>query len=194
MIVGVPKEIKANENRIALVPAGAEALVSAGHEVIVEQSAGEGSGFPDSDYSAVGAKIEPDVDALWQRAEMIMKVKEPIAVEYPRMRPGQVLFTVLPLCRRRDAYARDPRAGSDRHRVRDGPASRRRASAVDPDVRSRGQNGRPVKAPSTSVGRMAVWVCFWVVSRVSCRRRSSSWGVESSGPTPRRSQRASGLT
>ena len=93
MIVGVPKEIKANENRIALVPAGAEALVSAGHEVIVEQSAGDGSGFPDSDYAAVGATIEPDVDALWQRAEMIMKVKEPIAVEYPRMRPGQVLFT-----------------------------------------------------------------------------------------------------
>ena len=93
MIVGVPKEIKANENRIALVPAGAEALVSAGHEVIIEQSAGDGSGFPDSDYTAVGATIEPDVDALWQRAEMIMKVKEPIAVEYPRMRPGQVLFT-----------------------------------------------------------------------------------------------------
>ncbi|MGW8282079.1 MAG: alanine dehydrogenase [Gemmatimonadota bacterium] len=93
MIVGVPKEIKANENRIALVPAGAEALVSAGHEVWIEQGAGEGSGFPDTDYSAVGAKIEPDIDALWQNAEMIMKVKEPIAVEYPRMRPDQVLFT-----------------------------------------------------------------------------------------------------
>jgi alanine dehydrogenase len=93
MIVGVPKEIKANENRIALVPAGAEALVAAGHEVIVEAGGGEGSNFPDEQYEAVGAKIEPDVEALWERAEMIMKVKEPIQAEYPRMRPGQVLFT-----------------------------------------------------------------------------------------------------
>ena len=93
MIVGVPKEIKANENRIALVPAGAEALVAAGHEVVIEMGAGEGSGFPDSDFTAVGAKIESDIDALWAQAEMIMKVKEPIAIEYPRMRPGQVLFT-----------------------------------------------------------------------------------------------------
>lgn len=93
MIVGVPKEIKANENRIALVPAGAEALVAAGHEVIVEAGAGEGSNFPDEQYAAAGATLEPNVDALWKRAEMIMKVKEPIEVEYPRMRPGQVLFT-----------------------------------------------------------------------------------------------------
>ncbi|MCL7974602.1 MAG: alanine dehydrogenase [marine benthic group bacterium] len=93
MIVGVPKEIKANENRIALVPAGAEALVSAGHEVVVEQGGGEGSGFPDSAYEQVGARIEPDVDALWMASEMIMKVKEPIAVEYPRMRRDQVMFT-----------------------------------------------------------------------------------------------------
>ena len=93
MIVGVPKEIKANENRIAVVPAGAEALVAAGHEVIVEAGGGEGSNFPDEQYLEVGAKIEPDVDALWERAEMIMKVKEPIESEYERMRPGQVLFT-----------------------------------------------------------------------------------------------------
>jgi alanine dehydrogenase len=93
MIVGVPKEIKANENRIALVPAGAEALVAAGHEVIVEAGGGEGSNFPDEQYREVGAKIEPDVEALWGRAEMIMKVKEPIEPEYKRMRPGQVLFT-----------------------------------------------------------------------------------------------------
>ena len=93
MIVGVPKEIKANENRIALVPAGAEALVAAGHEVIVEAGGGEGSNFPDEQYEAVGAKIEPDVEALWERAEMIMKVKEPVEPEYTRMRPGQVLFT-----------------------------------------------------------------------------------------------------
>ena len=93
MIVGVPKEIKANENRIALVPAGAEALVSAGHVVVIEKGGGEGSGFPDSDYEAVGARIEPDVDALWARAEMIMKVKEPIKSEWPKIKEDQVLFT-----------------------------------------------------------------------------------------------------
>ncbi|MFO7586458.1 MAG: alanine dehydrogenase, partial [Gemmatimonadota bacterium] len=69
MIVGVPKEIKANENRIALVPAGAEALVAAGHEVIIETGAGEGSNFPDEQYARVGAKLELDADALWARAD-----------------------------------------------------------------------------------------------------------------------------
>lgn len=92
MLIGVPKEIKTNENRIALVPAGAEALVAAGHTVLVERGAGEGSGFTDEQYEAVGATIH-DVEEVWARAEMIMKVKEPIAVEYPRMRSGQVLFT-----------------------------------------------------------------------------------------------------
>ncbi len=93
MIIGVPKEIKTNENRVALVPAGAHALVSAGHKVVVETSAGEGSGFPDSAYSEVGATILPDADAVWKQAEMIMKVKEPIAVEWPRMRKDQLIYT-----------------------------------------------------------------------------------------------------
>jgi alanine dehydrogenase len=93
MIIGVPKEIKTNENRVALVPGGAEALVHAGHTVYVEKGAGEGSGFLDSAYEAAGAKILPTADEVWQKAEMIMKVKEPIAVEWPRMRKGQVIFT-----------------------------------------------------------------------------------------------------
>ncbi|HYK09906.1 MAG TPA: alanine dehydrogenase [Gemmatimonadales bacterium] len=93
MIVGVPKEIKTNENRVALVPAGAEALAADGHTVLVEQGAGLGSGFADDAYTAVGAQIVPKVDEVWAKAEMIMKVKEPIAVEWPRMRKGQVLFT-----------------------------------------------------------------------------------------------------
>jgi alanine dehydrogenase len=92
MIIGVPKEIKANENRIALVPAGAEALASAGHTVLVEGGAGLGSGFTNDAYTAVGAQIV-SVEEVWQRAEMIMKVKEPIAAEWPRMREGQVIFT-----------------------------------------------------------------------------------------------------
>src|SRR5215210_3480087 len=93
MQIGVPKEIKTNENRIALVPAGAEALAAAGHTVLVEQGAGLGSGFTDEAYQAVGSVIVPTADEVWRRAEMIMKVKEPIAVEYARMRRGQVIYT-----------------------------------------------------------------------------------------------------
>lgn len=93
MIIGVPKEIKTNENRIALVPGGAETLVHAGHEVYIERGAGEGSGFEDEQYLAAGAKLLDTAAEVWQRAEMIMKVKEPIAVEYPRMRRDQVVFT-----------------------------------------------------------------------------------------------------
>src|SRR5512145_235019 len=93
MKIGVPKEIKTNENRVALVPAGAEALVAAGHSVVVERGAGEGSGFGDELYTKAGARIAPDADAVWRDADMIMKVKEPIQPEWPRMRRGQVLFT-----------------------------------------------------------------------------------------------------
>jgi alanine dehydrogenase len=93
MKIGVPKEIKTNENRVALVPAGAEAFVAAGHTVMVEKGAGEGSGFTDKDYSSVGATIGADADAVWRGAEMIMKVKEPIAKEWPRMRREQLIFT-----------------------------------------------------------------------------------------------------
>jgi alanine dehydrogenase len=93
MKIGVPKEIKTNENRVALVPAGAEALVAAGHTVIIEKGAGEGSGFPDQVYTAVGATIGANADTVWREAEMIMKVKEPIAPEWPRMKKGQLIFT-----------------------------------------------------------------------------------------------------
>lgn len=93
MLIGVPKEIKTNENRVALIPAGAEDLCKRGNQVIVEQGAGEGSGFSDEAYRTAGAEIIPDVEEVWARAEMIMKVKEPIAVEYPRIRENQLLFT-----------------------------------------------------------------------------------------------------
>ncbi|MGK2934495.1 MAG: alanine dehydrogenase [Gemmatimonadaceae bacterium] len=93
MLIGVPKEIKTNENRIALVPAGAEALVAAGHDVLIETGAGEGSGFADDMYTAVGARIAPDAATTWAKADMIMKVKEPIAKEWKHMRKGQCIFT-----------------------------------------------------------------------------------------------------
>src|SRR5690349_3636107 len=93
MKIGVPKEIKTNENRIALVPAGAEALVAAGHSVSIEEGAGLGSGFADKDYTAVGASIAPDAATVWRESEMIMKVKEPIEREWRHMRRGQLIFT-----------------------------------------------------------------------------------------------------
>src|SRR3569832_1207554 len=93
MKIGVPKEIKTNENRIALVPAGAVALVTAGHSVLIETGAGLGSGFSDTDYTSVGATIAPDAATVWKDSEMIMKVKEPIEREWPHMRDGQLIFT-----------------------------------------------------------------------------------------------------
>ncbi|MDD2916000.1 MAG: alanine dehydrogenase [Gallionella sp.] len=93
MRIGIPKEIKTNENRISLVPAGAEALVSAGHQVMVETGAGLGSGFNDAQYIAAGAQIVKDADAVWSAADLIVKVKEPIEPEWQRIRPGQVIFT-----------------------------------------------------------------------------------------------------
>ncbi len=93
MIIGVPKEIKANENRVALTPAGALELVKRGHTVYVETNAGIGSGFEDSDYLEAGAHILGSADEVWAIAEMIMKVKEPIAEEYGRCRENQLIFT-----------------------------------------------------------------------------------------------------
>jgi alanine dehydrogenase len=93
MRIGVPKEIKTNENRVALVPAGCEALVANGHTVLIEKGAGEGSGFPDELYVKAGGTIAADADATWKDADMILKVKEPIKVEWPRMKPGQTIFT-----------------------------------------------------------------------------------------------------
>lgn len=93
MIIGVPKEIKTNENRVALVPAGAEVLTSHGHKVLVEQGAGLGSGFADDLYAGAGAEIVPKAADVWARAEMICKVKEPIAPEWPHLRNDQVIFT-----------------------------------------------------------------------------------------------------
>jgi len=93
MIIGVPKEIKSAENRVALQPSGAEILVSDGHTVLVEKSAGVGSGFADNDYVNAGAKIIDSAAEIFKMAEMIIKVKEPLDPEYPMMRDGQVMFT-----------------------------------------------------------------------------------------------------
>ena len=96
MIVGVPKEIKNNEYRVAMTPAGVQQLIEQGHQVLVETNAGDGSRFPDEQYARVGARIVPTAADAWG-AELVVKVKEPIAVEYPFMRSDLVLFTYLHL-------------------------------------------------------------------------------------------------
>ena len=93
MIIGVPKEIKNNENRVAVTPAGVRELVAHGHRVYVQATAGNGSGFSDDEYRAAGAKMLPTIEDVYAIAEMIVKVKEPIRPEYGLIRKGQLLFT-----------------------------------------------------------------------------------------------------
>lgn len=93
MKIGIPKEIKQGENRVGMTPAGVHEMIGHGHEVFVQHTAGEGSGFPDKDYEAVGAKILPTIEDVYATADMIVKVKEPIEPEYPLCRKGQLIFT-----------------------------------------------------------------------------------------------------
>ena len=97
MKIGLPKEIKDNEYRVGLTPAGVQALTHAGHEVYVQKTAGEGSGFKDEQYVKAGGKLLDTPDEIWHTGDMIVKVKEPVAPEYPRMRENQLLFTYLHL-------------------------------------------------------------------------------------------------
>jgi len=100
--IGVPKEIKNNEFRVAITPSGVRELTSRGHTVFIEASAGLGSAISDSDYEAVGARILKSADEVWSKSELVLKVKEPIAAEYSRMRKDQVLFTYLHLAASRE--------------------------------------------------------------------------------------------
>ncbi len=97
MIIGIPKEIKNNENRVAITPAGVVTLKNAGHRVLIEKDAGLGSGFINEDYVRAGGEIQDDAIKVWMNSEMIMKVKEPLASEYAYFRPGLILFTYLHL-------------------------------------------------------------------------------------------------
>lgn len=97
MKVGVPKEVKDNESRVALTPAGARALTAAQHTVLVQRGAGEGSGFADEHYVAAGAQMSESAEAVWNESDMIMKVKEPVPTEYRYFRGDLVLFTYLHL-------------------------------------------------------------------------------------------------
>ena len=97
MRVGIPTEIKNNEYRVAITPAGVSELVRRGHEVLIQTGAGNGSAIPDADFADAGAQIVGTADEVWEKADLLLKVKEPIEPEYSRMRKGQVLFTYLHL-------------------------------------------------------------------------------------------------
>ncbi|MEV7090087.1 alanine dehydrogenase [Streptomyces sp. NPDC093085] len=97
MLVGIPREVKNNEFRVAITPAGVHELVRHGHQVAVERSAGEGSSITDDEYTAAGARILPEADEVWAAADLLLKVKEPVAEEYHRLRKDQTLFTYLHL-------------------------------------------------------------------------------------------------
>jgi alanine dehydrogenase len=97
MKVGIPREVKNNEFRVAITPAGVHELTRGGHQVFLEKDAGLGSAIPNEDYVAAGAKILDSPEEVWAQGDLLLKVKEPIAEEYPRMRADQTLFTYLHL-------------------------------------------------------------------------------------------------
>lgn len=144
MIIGVPKEIKNNENRVAITPAGASVLKKAGHTVLVEKSAGSGSGFEDEEYLDKGAEISNSASDLWSNSDMVMKVKEPLPEEYGFFRQGLILFTYLHLA---------PEAGLTKALVDSG------VTAVGYETIQLEDGSLPLLIPMSEVaGRMAVQI------------------------------------
>src|SRR5438105_3293235 len=92
-VIGVPKEIKVDEYRVAMIPVGVDELTRAGHKVLIQSGAGQGSGISDEQYAGYGAEIVADAESIWARADLIVKVKEPMSLEWPMMRRSQVVFT-----------------------------------------------------------------------------------------------------
>ncbi len=141
MRVGIPKEIKNHEYRVAITPAGVHELVSHGHEVVIEAGAGVGSSIPDTDYVSAGAVILPSADAVWESSDMILKVKEPVATEYHRMREGQIIFTYLHLAASQECTDALVKSG---------------ATAIAYETVELGDGSLPLLAPMSEVaGRLA---------------------------------------
>ena len=132
MIVGVPKEIKSDEYRVAMLPVGAEELTSAGHTVLIEAGAGQGSGIADAQYQAAGATIVNDAAEIWAEAELVIKVKEPQPSEWPLLRPGQVVFTYFHFAADLDAHAGRHRQRDHGDRLRNPPRPRGAACPCSP--------------------------------------------------------------
>ncbi|HEX5964512.1 MAG TPA: alanine dehydrogenase [Pyrinomonadaceae bacterium] len=163
MIVGLPKEIKDNEYRVGLTPAGVRALKDAGHQILVERDAGGGSGFENSLYERAGATIVDAADDVWAQAEMIVKVKEPIAPEYPRMREGQLLFTYLHLA-------------PDRELTRQ--LLDRKVTGIAYETITDRNGGLPLLTPMSEVaGRMAIQVGAHYLEKMSGGRGILLGGV-----------------
>ena len=137
MRIGVPKEIKNQEYRVGIVPAGVHAFVSHGHEVLIEAGAGKGSGIEDADFVAAGARIVPDAATVYGEAEMIVKVKEPIPPEYPMLREGQLLYAYLHLAPAPELTAALMSSGCVAVAFRDSAASRWVTTPAGPDERGR---------------------------------------------------------
>lgn len=144
MKVGIPRELKDHEYRVGMTPAGVRALTDAGHHVMVEKDAGEGSGFPDAEYSAMGAEIVETADEVFATAEMVIKVKEPIEPEYARLREGQILYTYLHLA---------PLPGLT------DVLCERKVTGIAYETITDGKGGLPLLSPMSEVaGRMSVLV------------------------------------
>lgn len=142
MLIGVPKEIKNHEYRVGLTPAGTRELVAHGHQVLIQTSAGQAIGFPDADYIAAGATMAPDAATVFAKAEMIIKVKEPQAVECAMLRPGQILFTYLHLAPDPEQTAALVKSG---------------CIAIAYETVTDARGGLPLLAPMSEVaGRMAI--------------------------------------
>jgi alanine dehydrogenase len=163
MIVGVPREIKDRENRVSVTPAGVHQYVVQGHIVLVETTAGDGSGFSDGEYAAAGAEIVATHEEVFERAEMIAKVKEPVAAEYDLLREGQILFTYL-------------------HLAADEPLTRalieRRVSAVAYETVQLDSRQLPLLTPMSEVaGRMSIQVGAHYLERTQGGRGTLLGGV-----------------
>ena len=151
MIIGVPKEIKAEENRVALTPAGANALVAHGHTVLIERGAGVGSGLGDAQYRDAGARVLPTARQVWERAEMIVKVKEPLAAEYRYLREGLIVFTYLHLAASEELTRK---------------LVEKRVWAVGYETIELDDGTLPLLAPMSEVaGRLSIQVGAWCLQR-----------------------------
>ena len=141
MKVGIPKEVKDNEYRVAATPEGVRELVAAGHDVVVETAAGVGSAIGDEDFAAAGASIVADADEVFAAADMIVKVKEPQPQEFDRFREGQVLFTYLHLAADEGLTRFLAERARAERRLRDRADARRPAAAARADVGDRRPDG-----------------------------------------------------
>ncbi|MDW8050858.1 MAG: alanine dehydrogenase [Armatimonadota bacterium] len=151
MVIGVPKEIKTDEYRVAMTPSGVEVLVQHGHRVLIERGAGEGTGISDSEYEAAGACVVDNAADVWRQADMIVKVKEPLPSEYPLIRPNQVVFTFFHFAASEELT---------RAMVNSGAICIAYETIQTPD------GAHPVLLPMSEIaGRMAVQVGAWCLER-----------------------------